>query len=296
MSSCRNRHPASVRAGLLGLAAAIGLLVAAATASGTEFEASTAPDGKYLLKIYPRFFYTSACFDDDGRASNLENVSGLFYFELPTQVQYGITGAFSIGAILPVGWTYQEQDDRQGSVDRVAVRDVWLTFQYRWLTFPFVSSSSLRVKLPLAEKRDWEDGLGVGDGQVDILPAYHFDYYNQAHYWYLLMTAAYKYRFKKGDNKPLDEIKLYTQGGYELFPDLRMRLYLYADLTRFTNGEFAGDPPAFFEHDGNLHSFGYGVSLWPRPTFRLELTTGGDWSGNNQYRAIRWEIGITKIL
>jgi len=293
MSSCRNKCPVFM---WLGLLAAMSLLLLPPRASATEFEASTAPDSKYLLKIYPRFFYTSAYFADDGRARNLENLSGLFYFEFPIQVQYGITGAFSIGAILPVGWAYQEEDDRLASVDRVAVRDMWLTFQYRWLTFPFVSASSLRIKVPLAEKKDWEDGLGIGDGQVDILPAYHFDYYNQTRYWYLQMTAGYKYRFKKGSYKPLDEIKIYTQGGYELFPDLRMRLYLYADLTRFTNGEFPGDNPMFFEHDGNLHNFGYGVSLWPRPTFRLELTTGGDWSGSNQYRAIRWEIGVTKIL
>jgi len=281
-------------------AVAIAILAAAIACSSSpragEYEASTAPDGRYLLRVYPKFFYTSAYFDDAGRARNLPDVSGLLYFELPVQVMYGITGSLSIGAIVPFGWTYQEEETRSDPVNRVAVREFWLTLQHKWLTFPFVSSSSLRVKVPLMEKKDWEDGLHIGDGQVDIFPAYHFDYFNQTHYWYVQFGAGYKFRMKKGGYKPCDEIRFYGQGGYELFPDLRMRFYLLADLVKFSNGDFPEVDREVFEHDGNLHSFGYGVSLWPRPTFRVELTTLGDWSGTNQYRGIRWEIGITKIL
>lgn len=261
-----------------------------------EYEASTAPDGQYLLRVYPKFYYTSAYFGDDGRARNLPDVSGLLYFELPVQVQYGITGSLSIGAIVPFGWTYEEEESRPEAVNRVAVREFWLTAQHKWLTFPFVSSSSVRVKVPLADKKDWEDGLHIGDGQVDIFPVYHFDYYNQRHFWYVQFAAGYKFRLKKGSYKPCDETRFYCQGGYELFPDLRMRFFLLADLVRYSNGEFPGDEVKVFERDGALHSYGYGVSLWPRPNFRVELTTLGDWSGSNQYRGIRWEIGITRIL
>ena len=276
--------------------AAVLLIVFAATARAGEFEASTAPDGRFLLRVYPKFYYASAYFNEDGRAHNLPDVSGLLYFELPVQVQYGVTGSLSVGMIVPLGWTYLEENDRPGALDRVAVREVWLTLQHKWLTFPFVSSSCLQVKLPVSDKKDWEDGLRIGDGQIDIFPAYHFDYFNRTQYWYVQLTAGYKFRLKEGDWKPNDEIRLYGQGGYELFPDIRMRFYLLADLVKFRNGEFPEGERTFFERDGDLHSFGYGVSLWPRPTFRVELTTLGDWSGVNQYRGIRWEIGFTKIL
>jgi hypothetical protein len=305
MSSCRGHAPGRLVSGgaspsrrlPVTIAVIVALLSAAAScACAGEFEASTAPDGRYLLRIYPKFFFASAYFSDDGRAHNLPGVSGLLYFELPVQVQYGVTGSLSIGAIVPFGWTYREQEALAGSDNRVAVRELWLSVQHKWLTFPFISSSSLRIKVPLANKKDWEDGLHIGDGQVDIYPVYHFDYFNQAHYWYVQFAAGYKYRFKKGSYKPLDETRFYGQGGYELFPDLRMRFYLLADLTRFANGAFPEGDRKVFEQDGSLHSFGYGVSLWPRPTFRVELTTAGDWSGTNQYRGVRWEIGITKIL
>lgn len=288
MSSCR----AAVVAGFV----IVQLLAFLSSPRAGEFEASTAPDGRYLLRVYPKFYYTSAYFSADGRAHNLPDVSGLLYFELPVQVQYGVTGSFSVGMIAPLGWTYREEEGRPDALNRVAVRELWLTLQHRWLTFPFVSSSFLQVKVPIVGKKDWEDGLRIGDGQVDIFPAYHFDYYSRSHYWYIQFTAGYKYRFKKGDYKPSDETRLYARAGYELFPDLRMRFYLLADLVKFSNGKFPEADPKFFERDGNLHSFGYGVSLWPRPTFRVELTTLGEWSGTNQYRGIRWEIGFTKIL
>lgn len=276
------------------------LLAAAAAppspAAATQFEASLAPRGRYVLKVYPTFFFTSAFFSDDGKARHLPGVTGLLYFELPVQVQYGVTGSLSVGAVLPVGWSYQEEDLRPDPVNNMTVRDFWITVQHRWLTFPFVSSSSLRVKIPVADKKEWEDGLRVGDGQVDLYPAYHFDYFDEKRYWYLSGSIGYNYRFKSGGTKPFDELSVYAQGGYELFPDLRMRFYLYADLTDFRNGEFNGGSLRFFEHEGSLHHFGYGVSLWPRPTLRLELATGGDWSGTNQYRGIRWTAGVTKIL
>lgn len=302
MCSCRSSHHRPLlfrrpvpQLRVAGMIALISLTLAVVASAG-EFEASTAPDGRYLLRIYPRVMYTSAYFSDDGRAHNLPGVTGLLYLEIPVQVQYGLTGALSIGAMVPFGWTYEEEEGRVHAVSRLAVREVWLTIQHRWLTFPFVSSSSLRIKVPLLDKREWEDGLHIGDGQIDVYPAYHFDYANQAHYWYVQLAAGYKYRMNKGSYKPLDEFRLNGQGGYELFPDLRMRFYLLADLTSFSNGKFPAGDRAVFEREGNLHSFGYGVSLWPRPTFRVELTTQGDWSGTNQYRGIRWEIGFVKIL
>lgn len=272
------------------------LLVIPLGAYPAEFEASTAPDGQYLLKIYPRFFYTSAYFSSEGRAMNLEEVMGLLYFELPIQLQYGITKSFSVGVYLPVGWAYQEKEKESESVDRISVRELWFTVQHRWLTLPIISSFSVRLKVPLANKRSWEDGLHIGDGQLDVYPLYYFDYFSEAMYWYVQMAVGYKYRFKASDYKPFDETTFYLEGGYELFPDLRMRFYLYADLKKFRNGDFPGEDLKFFEKEGDLHEFGYGVSLWPRPTFRLEITTGGDWSGTNQFRGMRWTLGFTKIL
>jgi hypothetical protein len=285
----------SVLKGMLILAVIL-IVVVPVNVRALEFEASTAPDGQYLLKVYPNFYFTSAYFNDDGKAMNLPDVTGLLYFELPVYVQYGVTGSFSVGAILPIGWTYQETEEREDPNSRLAVRELWLTLQHRWITKPFVSSSSIRIKLPLADKEEWEDGLRIGDGQVDILPAYHFEYLSPSHYWFINMSIGYKYRFKTSEYKPLDELKFYVRGGYELFADLKMRFFLYADMTRFMNGEYHGDDLQFFEHDGCLHSYGYGISLWPRPTFRVEFVTGGDWSGRNQYRGIRWLIGVTKVI
>ncbi len=295
MSSCKYNSTVFVKSGLQMLVAII-IMVAPANVRATEFEASTAPDGQYLLKIYPNFYFTSAYFSNEGKAMNLPGVTGLLYFELPIQIQYGVTGSFSVGARLPIGWSYQEEEDREDPVSNLAIREFWLTLQHRWITMPFVSSSSIGVKIPLADKAEWEDGLRIGDGQVDILPAYHFEYLSSSHYWFIKMSIGYKYRFKTNDYKPLDELMFYSRGGYELFADLKMRFFIYADLTKFMNGEFHGDDLKFFEHEGSIHAFGYGISLWPRPTIRVEFVTGGDWSGRNQYRGIRWLIGITKVI
>lgn len=294
--SSRRTHVSAYSMVVLIVIAALLAVCASARLNAREFEASVAPDGRFLFKAYPKFLFTSAYFSDEGRAYNLPGVTGLLYFELPLQVQYGITGSLSVGAIFPIGWTYQEETDREDPVTRLNVREFWLTVQHRWLTFPFVSSSSVRIKVPLADKKEWEDGLRIGDGQVDIFPIYHFDYFSTSMHWYVQFSTGYKYRFKKGDYKPLDEFRFYARGGYELFPELRMRFHLYADLTKFSNGEYPEHDRKFFQHDGTLHTYGYGVSLWPRPSFRIEMTTGGDWSGSNRYRGIRWIIGVTKIF
>ena len=173
-------------------------------AGAMEYEASTAPDGKYVLKVFPKFYFTSAYFDDTGKARNLPDVTGLLYFELPIQVQYGVTGSLSLGAVLPIGISYMEEESRDDPRIKFGVREVWLTAQHRWLSCPVVSSFSLRLKMPLMDKAEWEDGLRIGDGQVDILPIYHFDYFNKSHFWYVQFSACYKYRFKKGNVKPLD--------------------------------------------------------------------------------------------
>jgi hypothetical protein len=294
MSLSKILHP--ICASAIIIVAVLVLLAAPPDACAREFEASTAPDGKFVTKMFPKFFFTSAYFDDDGKVRNLADVTGLLYIELPVQIQYGITGWLSVGAVVPVGITYQEEEARDDPIGRFAVREVWLTLQHRWLTFPFISSSSLRVKIPIQDKKSWEDGLRIGDGQIDLFPVYHFDYFNRTIHCYLQFSAGYKFRLKKDDYKPLDEIRFYSRAGFELFSDLQMRFFLFADMTKFTNGEYPGDSRPFFEEEGSLYTFGYGMSLWPRPTFRFEISTGGDWSGKNQYRGIRWIIGATKIF
>lgn len=292
MSSCRQITTMAFM--LVG--AVITGLVLPASVLAAEFEASTVPDGAWLVKIFPTFYYTSAYFSPDGRALNMDKVSGLLYFELPVHVQYGVTGAFSVGTIIPLGWTYEEEEDRAESVDRFTVREMWFTLKYRLLTVPLIASPSLRVKVPLAEKKSWEDGLRIGDGQVDLFPICHLDYFDQTRYWYVQISGGYKYRFKKETIKPFDEVIFSGRAGYELFPDLRMRLYLCTNLTRFINGDYPEENRKFFEKEGDLHRFGYGISLWPRPTFRVEVTTSGDWSGTNRYRGMWWGLGFTKIL
>ena len=283
-------------AGLAIALAATVIVLISGPAIAADLEASTVPGGHFLLKIRPAFFYTSAYFSEERTARNLTDVTGLLYLELPVQLEYGITNSFAMGAILPLGLTYQEEGDRDNPASRLTVRDFWITLKYRWLTLPVISATSLRVKVPVAEKEPWEDGLGIGDGQFDIQAVSHLDYFSDTRYWYVQLAAAYKYRFEKDQTKPFDELAFGGRAGYELFPDLRMRFYLYGDLTEFLNGEFASDSLRFFEKEGDLYTFGYGVSLWPRPTFRVDLTTGGDLSGTNRYRGMRWTIGFTKIL
>ena len=263
-----------------------------------EFGASVAPKGGYLLKFYPKIFFTSAYFSDEGKTQNLETVTALLYLEMPVHIQYGLTGSLSIGTILPIGWTYQEvrQEIRRHPIDRLAVRELWLTVQHRWWTFLFFSSSSLRIKIPLSKKKDWEDGLRIGDGQVDIFPLYYVDYYSKERYWYTELTIGYKYRIKNSNYKPFDELNFKSLLGYELWENPQMRCYIYADLTRFRNGDFGEDNLKFFEYEGNLYTFGYGVSLKPIQKLWLHIETAGDWMGRNQYRGMRWLLGFTIIL
>jgi hypothetical protein len=272
------------------------LLLLPLNSAAREFEASTAPDKKFVLKLFPKFYFASTYFGDDGKARHIPNVPGLLYAELPVQIQYGVTGSFSVGAVLPLGMTYQEELTRADPVGRFALREAWLTLQHRWLTFPFISSSSIRIKLPLQDKKNWEDGLKVGDGQIDIFPVFHSDYFNQEKHFYCQFSAGYKFRLKTGGYKPFDEIRLYSRAGIELFSELQVRFFLSSDLTWFKNGEYPRPNPPFFEQDGYLTTIGYGVSLWPRPTLRLEVATAGDLVGRHHYRGIRWIIGTTKIF
>jgi len=265
-------------------------------ATAAEFDASVAPDGRFLLKLYPRVFYASAWFDDRGKARNLTDVTGLFYAELPLHLQYGVTGALSVGIRLPLGWTYQESGPQGTTQSNLAVREVWLTVQHRWLPLVFISSASLRVKIPLATKALYEDGLRIGDGQVDLWPVYYLDYFSRTHFWFIETSLGYRYRFASGDVKPFDELGTRAHLGYEFIPDYQMRFFLIAELTQFLNGHFPGDEVVFHHNDGSIHAFGYGMSLWPRPTMRLEISTMGDWSGRNQFRGMQWTVGITKIL
>jgi len=293
MYSCRQTLLPVV---ILAAATILAGVAAPGSASAAELEASTVPDGAWVLKVFPTFYYTSAYFSPEGRALNMDELSGLLYFEVPVHVQYGVTGSFSVGAIVPLGWTYQEEEDRTESLDRFTVREMWLTLKYRLLTVPLIASSSVRVKIPISDKEPWEDGLRIGDGQIDLFPMCHWDYFDKTRYWYTQLSAGYNYRFKKDDIKPFDELIFSGRLGYELFPELRMRMYLCTDLTRFMNGDYPEEDRQFFEKEGDLHTFGYGVSLWPRPTFRLEVTTRGDWSGTNRFRGMWWGIGFTKIL
>lgn len=282
---------------LLFLAA---LALAPTTARALEFEASTAPKGGVVLETHAYFFYASAYFDQNGYSRNLEETTGLLIFRVPVYVQYGVTGGFSVGGMLPIdvvyGEAYFEDEDRVLERSRFTVHEFWINLQYKFLTSPFLAAVSLRTKVPLAEKYDWYDGLRVGDGQVDLFPVVHIDYFSRTHYWFIQTAFGRKYRLKKGDIKPHDELRFCAQGGVELFPELKMRMFLLADLIKFSKGSYPYEDLEFYEKDGDLQSFGYGVSLWPRPTIRIEIATAGDLSGKNRYRAMYWTVGFTKIF
>jgi len=270
------------------------LAVASPGLTAQEFGASTPPRGRYLLRFFPKAYYTSAYFSEEGKALNLDTVTGLLYVELPVHLQYGVTGSTALGAILPLSWTYQEvlPEIREDPIHRFSVREVWLTAQQRWWTLPFVSSFSLRVKVPLAGKKDWEDGLRVGDGQVDVYPVLYLDYASLEHYWFAELTFGYKYRFAKGDTKPHDELNFRSLVGFELWGRPKMDVFLLADLTRFRNGKYDPENREFFEHDGSLHTFGYGVSFEPYPLGQIYIETAGDFSGRNRYRGMHWAAGL----
>lgn len=274
------------------------LLLSAGSLHAQEFCASTPPKGRYLLRAFPKAFFASAYFSDKGRALNLDTVTGLLYVELPVQVQYGITGSLAVGAILPLGWTYREvlPEIREDPIHRFAVREVWLTLQHRWWTLPFISSSSLRVKLPLSDKKDWEDGLRIGDGQVDVFPVYTFDYASADHYWFTELSLGYKYRFKNGAIKPFDELNFRSAVGFELWGRPKMDVFIFADLTRFRNGDYGETDRAFFDEEGSLHTLGYGVSMEPYPLGQLYMETSGDFSGRNRYRGMRWTVGLRRAF
>ena len=130
-----------------------------------DFGASPPPKGSVALKVFPKIFFAAAYFEDDGRVFNLTETSGIRYLEFPVQVQYGLTGSLALGAIVPFGWTHQVQgadlEEKGVSFGRFTVREFWLTLQHRWWTLPFISSSALHVKIPLADKHPWEDGLRI---------------------------------------------------------------------------------------------------------------------------------------
>jgi hypothetical protein len=282
------------RAALLVLA----LLLPPASIPAQEFGASKPPKGQFLVRAFPKAFFTSDRFSDEGKALNLENVTGLLYVELPVQVQYGVTGSLAVGATLPFGWTYQEVDPdiREDPINRFAVREVWLMVQHQWWTLPFISSSSLRVKVPVMDKEEWEDGLRIGDGQVDLYPAYFFDYHSEERYWFVKLELGYKYRFGTGDIKPFDELNFRSVAGFEFLANRKLEGFIFADLTRFRNGDYGETDRAFFEKDGSLHTFGYGVSYLPSPDFQVYVETAGDFSGRNRYRGMYWTVGLRKVF
>ena len=48
------------------------LLLAARPACAAEFDAAVAPNGRYLLKLYPKIFYTSAYFNDRVQGATID--------------------------------------------------------------------------------------------------------------------------------------------------------------------------------------------------------------------------------
>ena len=259
--------------------------------SAREFDASTLPRGRYLLKIYPKIFFASAGFDSESRSVNFAEVSGLTRIEFRFGVYRGITDNLMAGIILPLGYTrstYSPNLHRERDTS-IGLREIWLLVQHQWITLPVISSSSLRVKIPITDKKDFEQGLRIGDGQIDLYPVYYFDWVTPVHI-YLKSEIGYKYRIEKGDTKPSDEFRAILQSGYELIPQVRLRLFTFSDYTRFFGDEVEGESVP--GTSGYLYTIGYGVEIWPRPGFSMEMSTGGDFMGKNHFRGMRWVIGI----
>jgi hypothetical protein len=279
---------------LMALCCGFGVAVPTTPASAQEYQASTPPAGRFFLRVFPEVFFTNAYFNEDGKAVNLDSVTGLLHAELPLNLQYGVTGALAVGAILPVTFTYQEVEPRirSDAIHRFWLPEGWLTLQYRFWTLPFIASAGLKVKIPLMDKEDWEDGLRIGDGQVDLAPVLHVDYQSPTRYWFVRLTAGYKYRFKSGSEKPFDEWNLRTLLGFELWDRPKIDLFGFADLTAFRNGDYGSEDLRFFEQEGSLHTLGYGMSMEPYPMGQIYIETAGDFSGRNRYRAMRWRVGL----
>jgi len=86
--------------------------------------------------------------------------------------------------------------------------------------------------------------------------------------------------------------------GLEIWDRPKLDFFLCADLTRFRNGDYGeiDGVPEFFENEGSLHTFGYGVSLEPFPLMQIYLDTAGDLSGRNRYRGMRWTLGFRQVF
>jgi hypothetical protein len=258
-----------------------------------EFDASTIRRGEHLLKIYPEILFTSAGFDSEGRSIIFPETSGLTRVELRFGMYRGITDNLMAGIILPLGYTRKTYSPHlhRGRDTCIGWREIWLLIQHQWIRLPVISSSSLRVKIPITDEKPFEKGLSIGGGQIDLYPVYYFDMPpRHGRSIYFKSQIGYKYRIKKGDTKPSDEFKAILESGYELIPEVRLRLFTFSDYTRFFGGKVKGERT--LGTSGYVYTIGYGVEIWPRPGWSMEMSTGGDLMGKNQFRGMTWVIGM----
>ena len=57
--------------------------------------------------MYPKFFVTSARFNDSGKAISLADISQISYIDMPFELYYGLTLSLMAGILLPVGYLYR---------------------------------------------------------------------------------------------------------------------------------------------------------------------------------------------
>jgi len=269
----------------LAVVSASGLSPSDCTA--VQFDASAPPQGAWYFKMYPRFFVTSAHFDDSAKAINLAHVSQITYIDTPLEIYYGVTPSFMAGVLLPLGYL-RESYIAPGSSSTTRLGNPWLIVKHQFWSEVVCAASSLRIKLPIAEADPLGEGLDTDDKQIDLYPVYYIDW-QMSLGTYIYGQIGYKYRMKHDDIKPSDELRLVVETGYAIVPGI-VRMFTFSDFTKF----FAGtvDDEVDELSSGYLYRIGAGVRFFVGRNVRVEVFTNADPMGRNQFRGIGGCLGI----
>jgi hypothetical protein len=272
---------------VLTLVLILALGLTSSNCPAVQFDASVPPRGAFYLKMYPRFFVTSAKFDDLGRPINFSHLSTLTYVDTPLELYCGITDSLMAGILLPVG--YIRRNYVSGEISSATqIGNPWLIVKHQFWSEVLYAASSLRVKLPITEIEPLEEGFDIDDKQIDIYPVYYIDWQMPLG-TYIYGQIGYKYRMKSGKIKPSDEMRIVVETGYAVVPDI-IRIFTFSDFTKFFGGEINGEVDR--SSVGYLYTIGAGVRFFLRRNLRVEIFTSADPYGRNRFRGIGGCAGI----
>ena len=255
--------------------------------TAVRFDASVPPKGAWYVKTYPKFFATSAHFNDSGRAISLAGVSQMTYIDTPLEIYYGVSPSLMAGVMLPLGYV-REAYDLAGSSSATRLGNPWLIVKHQFWSEVVVAASSLRIKIPITEADALLAGFDRDDKQIDLYPIYYMDW-QMSLGTYVYGQIGYKYRMKNGDVKPSDELKLVVETGYAIVPGI-VRMFTFSDFTKFFAGNVDGETDEL--SSGYLYRIGAGVRFFVGRNLRVEVFTNADPLGRNQFRGIGGCLGI----